>query len=94
MISVVQAQAFKTDSIRKVLGIPAMPKEEDAPPLKLVNPFRSVMKVFAKVSTLRCDFNSCCCQLHSFMLVYVIPHVNFDFISACDLATEIKAHFC
>ena len=48
MISVVQAQAFKAETIRKALGIPEMPKAEDSPPLKLVNPFRSVMKVSAR----------------------------------------------
>ena len=45
VMSIMQTLALKHDSLRNYFDIPAMPKAEDVPALKMVNPFRRVVEV-------------------------------------------------
>jgi membrane protein insertase Oxa1/YidC/SpoIIIJ len=45
VVSILQSMVLKQDQIRVLLEIPKMPKPEDTPVFKMVNPFKSVMDV-------------------------------------------------
>jgi hypothetical protein len=44
-VSILQSMVLKQDQIRVLLEIPKMPKPEDTPVFKMINPFKSVMDV-------------------------------------------------
>ena len=45
VMSIIQTVALKQEKLRNYFDIPAMPKAEEVPALKMVNPFRRVVEV-------------------------------------------------
>ena len=51
MVSIFQSLVLKQDRFRVYFDIPKMPKPEETPVFKMVNPFKSVMDVRCSYST-------------------------------------------